>query len=175
MERPKCETCPYYHNCGCHDEMGDIGECRLSNPKPWNTCYQSQEYVQDYDDGRKAFWPVVHHYDWCGQHPDFPAHIASLKRPAPARTIDVKFPLGIIERKTLARLGVTSIEKFRGISMSQLLSQPNCGIVRTMNIIKYMASHGIVPEDTWPEFRKTLKESPAGPTSQEPAGEPQAG
>lgn len=70
MEHPTCETCSYFVDHGVD------GTCHRAAPQP----------VQDLDQfssvgmiDRKIIWPVVDHLDWCGEHPDFPAYIASLK------------------------------------------------------------------------------------------------
>ncbi len=60
MERPTCETCPYYNR-------GEI-ECHRNAPVPSNST-----------DNVPAYWPFTNHDDWCGEHPDFPIYIAELK------------------------------------------------------------------------------------------------
>lgn len=69
MDKPTCKTCPYFD---CLSAMG--GYCNRMSPRP--------EIRSDADDIFLA-WPPVTEDDWCGQHPDFPAYIASLKPPEP--------------------------------------------------------------------------------------------
>jgi hypothetical protein len=64
MERPTCNTCPYFDKIPESDE----GQCRRRAPAP-------QVSDQDF----APFWPKTDFEDWCGEHPDFPAYIASLK------------------------------------------------------------------------------------------------
>ena len=58
-ERPTCATCPYWGGPDTKKE----GICRRRAPN-WTT------------EGRED-WAVTTCVDWCGDHPDFPAWIAS--------------------------------------------------------------------------------------------------
>jgi len=66
MDRPTCETCAYFQ---AYVDGGE-GECRRHAPRSLNE-------VDNRDDHA-----VIHLPHWCGEHPDFPAYLASLKQPA---------------------------------------------------------------------------------------------
>lgn len=69
MEKPMCKTCPYHE----YDEhaTGDH-YCMRHAPSP----------IQNDEPGDTTFthWPPIDiETDWCGEHPNFPAYLASLK------------------------------------------------------------------------------------------------
>jgi len=65
MERPTCETCPYWRDLrNPKNELDESGECRRYPPTP---------------NKQVSLWPLTYDLHWCGEHPDFPAYIASLK------------------------------------------------------------------------------------------------
>lgn len=96
MKRPECRTCPYW----------DLDDPRNEESAPeWNPEQESiEEYLESIMDGgylvggecrryprtypgrdtndESSSWPRTDNGDWCGEHPDFPAYIASL-RPLP--------------------------------------------------------------------------------------------
>ncbi len=73
MDRPTCVTCPYWDTDAYDDEdepeqLGKRGLCRRLPPRVIgndSTCHPD------------SYW-----FEWCGEHPDFPAYLASLKQPA---------------------------------------------------------------------------------------------
>lgn len=68
MERPTCGTCPYF------DEYEHSSYCRRHPP--------ATLYIGDDDERMPCFsttWPAVVANNFCGEHPEFPAYIASLK------------------------------------------------------------------------------------------------
>ncbi len=65
MDRPRCETCAYW----------DAGECKRFPP------------VINMDGKFTYHWPETADVEWCGEHPDFPAYIASLKSAPPEQTM----------------------------------------------------------------------------------------
>lgn len=89
MERPTCETCPFFCN---------VGEVNESEPGPWGhegTCYRfpptfvgpSSKQIGDLNEVDIDTWshPRTKEKDYCGEHPSFPAYIASLKQTADAQ------------------------------------------------------------------------------------------
>ncbi len=58
MNRPTCKTCPYF----------DRGFCQR-NPPQVTTTETGPFYSR---------WPEVTEDDFCGEHPQFPAYLASL-------------------------------------------------------------------------------------------------
>ena len=76
MERPTCKTCPYFD---VPQRTDDDSHCIRHAPKPW---------LNPEDEGhieRQAAWPIVQDFDSCGEHPDFPTYVASLKGPVEPR------------------------------------------------------------------------------------------
>lgn len=85
MERPTCKTCQFwkkhdevFHTC-FEDEL--VGECRRFPPviAPFMLRGRLMDSEAMFE-GRHLDLPESH---WCGEHPDFPAYIASLKAHAP--------------------------------------------------------------------------------------------
>ena len=70
MERPKCETCPYWVG----DPEEPMGECRIHYPEIPSG---SPSYLVE----GLGYWPETSRKAGCGDHPDFPAYLASLKKP----------------------------------------------------------------------------------------------
>lgn len=79
MERPTCATCPFWE---LFDEDGDDGNCHRNPPTVSSTPNQEQEGVNIAGDPYYGWFPVVSVFNWCGEHPDFPDYIASLKAKA---------------------------------------------------------------------------------------------
>lgn len=59
MNRPTCETCPFWVRSSANDQV--LGECRRFPPNL---------HVEPYFN--RGFWRNTHQTDWCGEHPDFP-------------------------------------------------------------------------------------------------------
>jgi hypothetical protein len=75
-ERPTCKTCPYWKQI---EDANLYGECRRF------PAYQSHQMdVGSEEEGKTnidlATWADTEEDDWCGEHPDFPAYIAGLKK-----------------------------------------------------------------------------------------------
>jgi hypothetical protein len=97
MKRPECKTCPYWYEDGwkhySYDPWGNptLGSDNMPNEEAFfGLCMRrapQPKLVKETQTDR----PLVPEYaatcsgDWCGEHPDFPAYIASLKPlPIPA-------------------------------------------------------------------------------------------
>ncbi len=97
MERPVCGTCVYWdweehvEEDGRDEEgnvipvpddkKGDYARCHRRSPGAVPEIIGSplmnasiSDIVED-----ETVWPLTNCYDWCGEHPGFPAYIASLK------------------------------------------------------------------------------------------------
>lgn len=83
MDRPACETCPYYDddapNNYTADPWGDqevsYGYCMRHAPSPILAppmAHMNKHLL--------PVFPIVCAGDWCGEHPDFPEYIKSLNR-----------------------------------------------------------------------------------------------
>lgn len=70
MDRPTCETCPYWM-IEPNEPDRSRGECRRNAPKPSPTGQNVNVDVE--------YWPQVFNDAWCGEHPDFPAYIEGLR------------------------------------------------------------------------------------------------
>jgi hypothetical protein len=74
MERPTCETCPYF-SWFSEDMREEVGECHRRAPTPLHDAPDLHEPL--------SWWPcVVANVHWCGEHPDFPAFLAATRPPA---------------------------------------------------------------------------------------------
>jgi hypothetical protein len=60
MDKPFCETCVYYAHACCHRNPPTL----IPAPEESASTFWS-------------VWPEVDPDDWCGEHPDFPAYVAS--------------------------------------------------------------------------------------------------
>jgi hypothetical protein len=71
MERPTCKTCPYWQETHMDPDEGMKGDCQRYPPLI--------PYLEgDFDDDN-ASYPITRADQTCGEHPGFPAYIASLK------------------------------------------------------------------------------------------------
>lgn len=60
MDRPRCETCVFRNKTLCQ-----------RNPP--------QMLPEDETSYERSRWPEMELYDWCGEHQDFQAYLASLE------------------------------------------------------------------------------------------------
>lgn len=95
MERPTCKTCPYWDRDDEFSDTTDGGrviqaKCRRHAPGGSSDFFESYEGEAAADDGNVprewtaynlARFSTTEWSEWCGEHPDFPAYIASLKEP----------------------------------------------------------------------------------------------
>ncbi len=83
-ERPTCATCPYWDR---HFSDENTGDCKRFPPRFPSTIEQIKMNGGDSPEIESPFdgwFPIVVDSEWCGEHPDFPAHVVALKnRPAP--------------------------------------------------------------------------------------------
>ena len=92
MDYPTCSTCPYWlydldgsdpaaprPDFDSLDTSPDVdthgGECRRSAPVA-RMKMPAMNFFAD-----RLRWPRTTSSEWCGEHPDFPAYIASRRRP----------------------------------------------------------------------------------------------
>lgn len=72
MDRPTCETCPFWR---AEDEAEGLpGECHRHAPTP---VLRDELRMSDQPEW-EAFWPETVADQFCGEHPDFPAYARSL-------------------------------------------------------------------------------------------------
>ncbi len=62
-ERPTCATCAYY------DPFTDSSGCCRRRPP---VVFRDEKF------GSTSFFPEVDADEWCGEHPDFPAFMATM-------------------------------------------------------------------------------------------------
>ncbi len=73
MERPTCKTCVFFYD----DESEERGECHRYPPKVAQTKEQQKESELAGCGIFESWFPDVHNSEWCGEHPEFPAYLAS--------------------------------------------------------------------------------------------------
>lgn len=81
MEHPLCQTCSYWD--GFDDK--DSGYCRRSFPRV--LAMHGRKPIPDVSSEDTLWlsmlhrrWPETEHDEWCGEHPDFPAYLESLRQ-----------------------------------------------------------------------------------------------
>jgi hypothetical protein len=83
VDRPTCGSCPYWNP----EDDGGEGYCHRRAPQP--SPIEIMKYSpKDGDDchwgsySQAVVFPQTDWDDWCGDHPDFPAYLKSLKEGA---------------------------------------------------------------------------------------------
>ena len=71
MDKPTCETCPYFLQN--EDDCG-LGNCHKHTP--WHVVCN-----HGHDSWLDGQWPEISPDAFCGEHPDFPAWIESRRKP----------------------------------------------------------------------------------------------
>jgi hypothetical protein len=133
-ERPTCKTCPYFRPLSMDVEYGLDGECRRFPP----AVLGKSPYKDNPTHHLEGWHPYVSEGHWCGEHPDFPAYIDSLKpRPAPG-TLDPG-KLSVMARATVARLGGVDAK----ITLDDLDSAVGCGPATRGEIINFFKANGV--------------------------------
>lgn len=91
MDIPTCKTCPYFfdNRTGRPHTKGKMEEI-AQFPDPdnwWAECHRYPPAMLEkntYENPNElGVWPEVLITDSCGEHPDFPAYLASLKAQSP--------------------------------------------------------------------------------------------
>ena len=85
MDKPTCETCPYWDKLiAASGDWPAEGNCHRNAPRPFH-----RESTDDDPDGEEDYrndrWPCVPGHGFCGEHPGFPAWIESQRKPTPPR------------------------------------------------------------------------------------------
>jgi hypothetical protein len=71
MERPTCESCPFWDASGSGTNPGDVWECHRMPPMlPTPDLLTTLDDEGHDDDPQKGHWPLTRRGDWCGEHPD---------------------------------------------------------------------------------------------------------
>jgi hypothetical protein len=146
MERPTCATCPYYDDeeSTCHRNppvaiFAIIKETDGSGgDRGWGEL-----------DGSGSVFPAMDDDEWCGEHPDFPAYIASPKgiEPPPDSPVEddrdrFRDELGCRERKVISKLGVKTMTELAALPRWKLLETRGCGITTVHKIDQFLAKNG---------------------------------
>ncbi len=71
MNKPTCETCPFWEIT--NDKMR-LGECHIGRPL-------AHLDPEDSNGGSFTIWPSTCGEDWCGEHPQFQAWLAETNKP----------------------------------------------------------------------------------------------
>jgi len=86
VDRPMCSTCPYWDWQANGEEDGidevDIAECHRGHPVALDQPFDSLHAKANRNSlvSSSAVWPQTWSHEWCGEHPDFPAYLVSLKK-----------------------------------------------------------------------------------------------
>lgn len=83
MERPTCGTCPFWERFDGDFDGGIEGECHRQPPVMPGSDIQIEEWLSVDRGVFEGMWPETSGDGWCGEHPDFPEYVASLR---PSRT-----------------------------------------------------------------------------------------
>jgi hypothetical protein len=86
MKRPECSTCPYWAwQLETDNEEGpkekqniDYASCKRNAPSTYMMRHNPQ-YLEIVNDSSPV-WPRTVSWDYCGEHPDFPAYVESITR-----------------------------------------------------------------------------------------------
>ncbi len=143
MEQPTCKTCPYWE----HDNENEYpkGLCKRHAPQAL-PC--SREAV--WTGYPFASWTETESTEWCGEHPDFPAYLESLKPQPPNNASSQPFPFGelsiriqnILENNGIDTLN-GSINDLANLSLRKFRNAPNVGKVTIQEVIMFANKHGI--------------------------------
>lgn len=75
MDKPTCESCPYWFTWAQNDKKTARGECRKNAPFMRWVKFDKEESKRMYN----FAMPQTQIDFYCGEHPDFPAYLESLK------------------------------------------------------------------------------------------------
>lgn len=70
-DRPTCETCPFYSKDDIEPSHARTGHCHRLSPT-----YKT--HLQHPAEAWHPSFPLLTDDNWCGEHPKFPAYLASL-------------------------------------------------------------------------------------------------
>ncbi len=148
MERPTCKTCPYW------DDDDETGRCRR-----FPAVLPTSSYVAiDIKDGGSghAFdgaWPSTESAAWCGEHPNFPAYAANLKRnrnretnsdlPSISKILDSGSGQSIRAKKALAYLNCETTSDVLELSKEDIVELPGIGVSTAYFIEERLAEFGL--------------------------------
>ena len=137
MERPTCETCPYLDRWDQPNAVA-IGDCHRHAPAPGDHLY-TETYApsprRQWEDSGQASWKFVHEDDWCGEHPDFPEYLASLKRQSPPAIAAGKYVgLGVRERKAIWKAEGMGLDPGL-MTLDDWMQIKNCGITTANKLV----------------------------------------
>ncbi len=142
MNKPLCQTCVYWYcpdwpeyrlECMLPERSEHEGKCRRYPPTLVSI---SRPEVRNIGSPLFTEEPTVLACDWCGEHPDFPAYIASLKAPVSINPDD----MSVRARNAIRRLG----DDIRKITYQQLVDAKDCGQSTRNEILNFAKANGII-------------------------------
>lgn len=80
IKEPTCKTCLFWRQHESHPGPYGVGTCRRFPPTLLTLKVMLKDYAKD-SDCYMGMQPDTTYSHTCGEHPDFPAHIASLAKP----------------------------------------------------------------------------------------------
>jgi len=130
MNKPTCDTCPYFYRV----DQG-YGDCRESSPRP-----------------TPQRWPRVRAGEGCGRHPQFAAYLAGyladieatrarMEAAEKARHSPALQGVDVRTRKTITRLGIKANP--RDLTMVEILAQRNTGVVTAVSVARWAVARGM--------------------------------
>ena len=77
MDKPTCESCPYFVRDS--DPATGFGTCHRHAPQPRSGFFQWNDNESDCEE-TYGYFASIAFFDFCGEHPDFPAWIESQRK-----------------------------------------------------------------------------------------------
>jgi len=78
MDKPTCATCPYFVHYS-HDTKTGFGTCHRHAPRPRSGFFRWNDDESDCEE-TYGYFAAVTFFNFCGEHPDFPAWIESQRK-----------------------------------------------------------------------------------------------
>jgi hypothetical protein len=158
MDHPFCDTCPYWDLADPRAEYDPERidwtiEARIADGELVDgECRRYPRFYPQHKGQKESTtsWPRTSSADWCGEHPDFPAYLATL-RAAPAKPNEnwhtYEDELDVRSRTVLRTLGIQRMATIAKLTHREMRAVRNCGETTIHIIGAFLASHG--HKTTW--------------------------
>jgi hypothetical protein len=141
VERPTCETCVYWKK---DEEATAYGECHRLPP------VNLRDECVTFENGAEiiinsGFWTETNYYDWCGEHSDFPAYLASRRTGKADERSRLNLLIG--ELTTRSQNVLIDVAQMNGwtwideINEAVLKNTLKCGAVTIKEIVEWRDRH----------------------------------
>lgn len=139
MDRPTCGTCPYWQEHEESKPAGLTGECHRNPPLFAGSDYQMEEWLKIPFGYFEGTWPDTHgEHGWCGEHPDFPEYIASLKPTNPQLNMN---GLSVRARNIVDDVCRVTGKTVLDLTNNDLQGVRNCGNVTLCEILNFITAN----------------------------------